>query len=109
MGAGPLPLRIEVGLFRIAQELLNNIVQHAQARQVEMQLLVTPTRARLVIEDDGQGFDPGAVPQGRFGLIGLNERAKLLGGNLRLESSSPGAGTRIEAVIPLEERRDFVS
>jgi two-component system NarL family sensor kinase len=100
-GIRPLPVRLEVGLYRIAQEALTNIARHAQARQVNLELLTTPEQIRLSIEDDGQGFDPDDVPPGRYGLIGLNERAKLLGGGLRLESGS-GAGTRIEVTIPLD-------
>jgi two-component system, NarL family, sensor kinase len=114
----PLPVRIENGLYRIAQETLTNIGRHANARYVTLALETVPERIRLVIEDDGQGFDadvvgtqahdqrerdPGGGP-GRYGLIGLNERAKLLGGTLRLESS-PGTGTRIEIQIPLGEKQ----
>jgi signal transduction histidine kinase len=51
------------------------------------------------VEDDGTGFDPAAVPSGRFGLVGMSERARLLGGTLRLESS-PGAGTVIDVTVP---------
>jgi two-component system NarL family sensor kinase len=99
-GVRPLPMRIEVGLYRIAQEALTNITRHAQARQVNLELSLTPEQIRLSIEDDGQGFDPEDAPQGRYGLVGLNERAKLLGGALRIESSL-GAGTRVEVTIPL--------
>ena len=52
------------------------------------------------MEDDGRGFDPDHVPHGSFGLIGLSERVKLLGGKLKLESS-PGEGVRVEVNIPL--------
>jgi signal transduction histidine kinase len=65
-----------------------------------MELATTPTEVRLSIEDDGQGFDPDDVPPGRYGLIGLNERARLLGGNLRLKSCS-SAGTQLEVTVPL--------
>jgi two-component system NarL family sensor kinase len=99
-GTRPLPMRIEVGLYRIAQEALTNIARHAQARQVNLELSLTPEQIRLSIEDDGQGFDPEDAPSGRYGLIGLNERTKLLGGSLRIESS-PGTGTRVEVVIPI--------
>lgn len=99
-GSRPLPVRLEVGLYRIVQEALANIARHAQARHVELGLSVTPEQIELLIEDDGQGFDPAQIPPGRFGLIGLNERVKLLGGALRLESS-PGEGARIEIEIPL--------
>ncbi len=99
-GHRPLPLRVEVGLYRIAQEALTNIAQHADARRVTLSLVMTPAQVRLRVEDDGRGFDPPQVPTGRYGLIGLNERAKLLGGTLELESS-PGVGTRVEVSVPL--------
>jgi two-component system NarL family sensor kinase len=99
-GIRPLPGRLEVGLYRIAQEALTNIARHAEAKQVTMELATTPTEVRLSLEDDGQGFDPDNVPPGRYGLIGLNERARLLGGSLRLKSYS-GAGTRVEVTVPL--------
>jgi two-component system NarL family sensor kinase len=99
-GSQPLPTRIEVGLYRIVQEGLTNIARHAGAQQVNLELAVTPAQVRLVIEDDGRGFDPEQVPAGHFGLIGLNERVKLLGGQLKLESST-GAGVRVEVLVPL--------
>jgi two-component system NarL family sensor kinase len=100
-GHRPLPVRIEMGLYRIAQEALANVTRHAGASQVMLRLVTTPGLVRLTIEDNGRGFDPARVPAGRYGLIGLNERAKLLGGTLRLDSS-PGAGTCLEVEIPLE-------
>lgn len=98
--AQPLPARVEVGLFRIAQEALNNVVQHARARRCRVLLTTTPDQARLLVADDGAGFDPGQVVAGRFGLLGLNERARLLQGELRLETS-PGEGTCVEVIVPL--------
>lgn len=99
----PLPLRVEVGLYRIAQEALNNIVRHAEARQVTVLLTVTARQIKLAIEDNGKGFDPTQIPKSSFGLIGVNERAKLLGGTFRIESS-PGAGARAEVIVPLEKK-----
>ncbi len=96
----PLPVRIEVGLYRIVQEALTNITRHAAARQVQITLVTTPEAVQCRIEDDGCGFDPESVSQGRYGLIGLNERARLLGGTLRLQSN-PGAGTQVEVTVPL--------
>lgn len=101
-GSRPLPVRIETGLYRIAQEALNNVVQHAQAEHAEVQLVSTPDEVRLVISDDGRGFDPETAPQGRFGLVGLSERARLLGAALRLETS-PGEGTRVEVILPVDK------
>ncbi len=102
-GQHPLPPRVETSLYRIAQEALSNIVHHAQARRVVLQLAVTPVQVRLTIADDGHGFDSSQIPKGRYGLIGLNERVHLLGGKLQLESG-PGAGSRIEVTIPLEHK-----
>jgi two-component system NarL family sensor kinase len=102
-GERPLPLRVEASLYRIAQEALNNVIRHAQARTLKIELGIVPTQVRLIIADDGRGFDPAAMPQGRFGLVGLNERVHLLGGTLKLESN-PGAGTRVEVTIPLERK-----
>jgi two-component system NarL family sensor kinase len=99
-GSRPLPLRVEVGLYRIVQEGLTNIARHAGAKRVDLELNLTPEQVQLSVEDDGQGFDPTQVSQGHFGLIGLNERVKLLGGRLQLESS-PGAGVRVAVTIPL--------
>jgi two-component system NarL family sensor kinase len=102
-GQHPLPARIETSLYRIAQEALANIVQHAQARNASVHLTTTPESVALVIEDDGQGFDPGHLPPERFGLVGANERARLLGGSLKV-TSSPGRGTRVEVKVPLWTR-----
>ena len=99
-GSRPLPVRAEVGLYRIAQEALTNITRHAQAQHVNLDLAITPEQIQLTIEDDGQGFDPGQIPEGSFGLLGLNERIKLLAGQLHIESS-PGQGVRVNVVIPL--------
>ena len=101
VGARPLPSRVEVGLYRIAQEALANARQHANARQVRLELEITPVAATLRIADDGRGFAPEPLSGERFGLVGLGERARLLGGRLDIESE-PGQGTRIAAVIPLE-------
>ncbi len=100
----PLPVRIEVGLYRILQESLTNIGRHAYAQHVTVQLVMVPGALRLVIEDDGRGFDPECVPEGHFGLVGMNERARLLGGCLEL-CSCPGDGTRVEVSVPLEVRQ----
>ena len=100
-GLRPLPLRVEVDVYRIAQEAVTNVLRHAAARQVEVRLVLQPDQVRLTIADDGRGFDSARIPKDRFGLIGLNERARLLDGKLQLHSS-PGAGTRLEVSVPLE-------
>lgn len=97
----PLPVRLEVGLYRILQEALTNIGRHAHARHVTVQLVLHPEHIELIVADDGRGFETAAVGGDRYGLVGMNERAKLLGGTLAI-SSAPGAGTRLNVVIPLE-------
>lgn len=96
----PLPVRIETGIYRIIQEALTNIHKHASAREVNLQLDITPDRVNLTIKDDGKGFDPDQISPGHFGLIGLRERTKLLGGQLTLQSN-PGRGTLLEVSFPL--------
>ncbi|MFQ5795982.1 MAG: histidine kinase [Candidatus Bipolaricaulia bacterium] len=99
-GNRSLPTRIEMGLYRIAQEALTNVVRHAHANHVTVQLVATPDQIKLKVEDDGRGFDSSRIPKDRYGLMGLNERAKLLGGTLKLKSS-PDAGTCLEVIVPL--------
>ncbi len=97
----PLTLRVEIGVYRIVQEALTNVLKHAQAQQVCIQMTVLPEHLELSVTDDGCGFDPTAIAAGRYGLIGINERVKLLGGTV-VVMSSPGEGTQLEATIPLE-------
>ena len=98
----PLPVRLEGGVYRITQEALANVEQHAGAQQVKVQLAVTPGSLELAIEDNGRGFRPEAMPEGRYGLIGINERVRLMGGKLDLQST-PRAGTHLKITIPLEQ------
>ncbi len=97
-----LPPRVESALYRVAQEALTNVVRHARAHTVTLKLRVDAHAARLHVHDDGRGFDPDNVRPGRFGLIGMNERVKLLGGQLTI-TSAPEGGACIEAVIPLAD------
>ncbi len=96
----PLPARVEAGLYRVAQEALTNIVRHARARRATVRWLTTPKYTQLIIEDDGAGFDVAQIPADRHGLIGMQERAHLLGGTLHLHSQ-PRRGTQIQVTIPL--------
>src|ERR671933_579794 len=99
-GGRPLPPNVEVGLYRICQEALTNVARHAEAERVTVQLIATPEQVRLAVEDDGRGFDTSEV-SGHHGLVGMNERAKMLGGSFDVQSS-PGAGTRVQVTVPLE-------
>jgi two-component system NarL family sensor kinase len=103
MGSGrPIPMRVAVGLYRIAQEAINNVRQHANATMLEVELMLLPDRVQMIVRDDGVGFDPSNIPEGHFGLVGLNERAKLLGGQVCI-SSTPGMGTIIDVTVPLDK------
>jgi PAS domain S-box-containing protein len=94
-----LPLAIEEVLYRIAQEALHNVVKHAGARQVRVEIGQTGQGVRLRIQDDGKGFDPAAVPDGHLGLAGMRARADRIGARLGCQSE-PGKGTTIEVVVP---------
>ena len=99
-----LPHHIETAVFRIVQEALTNILKHAQAHRAGIEIAVTPQDVRAAITDDGRGFDLSHVTtrrEGGMGLLGMRERAELLGGTLRMESRE-GGGTRVEAVIPVQ-------
>ena len=89
----------EQTLFRIADEALRNVEQHAAAGTVLVALAQAPDGVRLEIADDGLGFDPATTLPERFGLLGMSERAALIGAQLRIESA-PGAGTRINIWLP---------
>jgi signal transduction histidine kinase len=94
-----LPLPIEEVLYRVAQEALHNVVKHAAARQVRVDVGRTGHGVRLRIEDDGKGFDPGAVPSGHLGLAGMRARADKIGATFSCRSE-PGKGTTIELRVP---------
>jgi two-component system NarL family sensor kinase len=96
-----LPLRTESELFRIAQEALTNVRKHAHAREVELALRRRGRVISLSVRDNGNGFSqrPGARRPDSHGLVGMRERAKLLGGRLQV-SSAAGKGTRVTARVP---------
>jgi signal transduction histidine kinase len=100
-GSERLPLEVETGLYRIAQEALNNILKHAQAHEVSVRLNYLAPEARVVLEirDDGQGFEMfNGAGKGRFGLQTMRERATLLGGTLQI-TSQPGEGTQVKVEV----------
>lgn len=98
-----LPLEVEVALFRIAQEALSNVDKHSGASRATVTVAFDGTRVALAVADDGQGF---AAPDhlgdlasdGRLGLLGMQERAELVGGNFRI-SSSPVQGTTVTVEV----------
>jgi signal transduction histidine kinase len=99
-----LPEVVEENLLRIGQEALTNVIKHSQATLVKIQLDFQPQQAVLQVADNGIGFVPeNAVgpADGHFGLLGMSERAKRLGGHLELVSA-PGKGTTVRVIIPSE-------
>jgi two-component system, NarL family, sensor kinase len=100
-----LPDHIELALYRIAQECLQNVVKHARAGAARLTFAVDDGTARLEIVDNGVGFDTfehplGSDEMGGYGLLSMAERAEIVGGRLNIRSR-PGAGTAVTATIPL--------
>jgi len=93
-GECELPPEVQVALYRIAQEALNNVVKYARASQVGINLRLQPGSVRLSIMDDGVGFDPAAVPPNHLGLRIMRERAEAIGARLSIYSE-PDVGTQV--------------
>ena len=104
-----LPAEIEAGAYRIVQEALNNVSRHSSASSCTVSLNIGDGALHLVIDDNGRGLDNPADQSMRrgLGLIGMRERAQVLGGSLRIESP-PGGGVRLSVTLPLARsaRRD---
>jgi signal transduction histidine kinase len=90
----PVPPEVQIALYRIAQEALNNTGKHAAATHAELHLRWRPDGINVRITDNGRGFDPRATPPGHLGMGIMQERARAIGARLRVESR-PGNGTRI--------------
>lgn len=100
-----LPFEMEIAVFRAVQEAINNIVRHAQAEKVLIEVAVNRRVLEVDIEDDGLGFDVASVggpsPSGRgLGILGMHERMDLIGGTSKV-TSSPGNGTQVSLRVPL--------
>ncbi|HXA16727.1 MAG TPA: PAS domain S-box protein [Thermoanaerobaculia bacterium] len=100
-----LPAAVEMTSFRVAQEALTNVIRHAQAHLVEVELSKANGALQLVVRDDGRGFDVAAarklaIEGGSQGLLSMQERATLAGGDLEIDSA-PGRGTWVRARLPL--------
>jgi nitrate/nitrite-specific signal transduction histidine kinase len=96
---GGLAPEVQVALYRIAQEALNNVARHAQASRVEVQVAFGAAGVLLEIADDGRGFEDGAGRPDSFGLSIMHERAAKIGAELQIESN-PGQGTRVSVLVP---------
>jgi len=97
----------EISIYRIVQEWLNNVVKHARAQKARMVVRREDGLIRMILEDDGVGFDYDAVMKrssAGLGLANLAERARLLGGTLKIETA-PGKGTRLSVELPNRRRQ----
>lgn len=94
------PADVQIALYRITQEALNNIVKHAAATQVRVLLEGSSHQLTLQIEDNGRGFDPGTIPAEHFGVAIMRERAEAVGAVLQIDSN-PGEGTCLTLHTPL--------
>ncbi len=112
--ASRLPGRIEVTLYRIAQEAITNIMRHAEATRASVVLLARDHEASLIVEDNGKGFEPASVEKRigsgqdrhpHLGLIGMKERAALVGGDFAVDSQ-PGKGTTVRIRIPIPAQQE---
>jgi signal transduction histidine kinase len=97
-----LPPILENAIYRIVHEALTNACQHSGSEKVDVSLLQEGDLLRLEVQDWGVGFDPEAVDEDRFGLEGIKERTRLLGGECSIESE-PGEGTCVRVVLPILE------
>jgi two-component system sensor histidine kinase UhpB len=103
------PRQIELLLFRVIQEAITNIARHAQARTARIRLEATASAIKVLVEDDGKGFEAQKAlgreeaDVGAWGLRGMRERLALIGGSLHIDSQ-PGKGTRISMEIPWKEK-----
>ena len=102
--SGRLPAKIEETLYGVAREALNNILKHAKASRISVLLGPSDTGVFLEVIDDGVGFDPAtAGNRGGFGLIGMEERARKLGGHVVVRSRPErGSRVRVELPVPLD-------
>lgn len=101
-----LPDAKAVGLFRVLQEALTNIMRHAGAQSVEVRLSRDADSLRMIVSDDGCGFREEQVTRGQsFGLVGMRERVLMLGGRLEIDSR-PGEGTTLDVSIAMDKQEE---
>ncbi|HRQ24677.1 MAG TPA: sensor histidine kinase, partial [Anaerolineales bacterium] len=104
-GEGVLPADVQVAIYRVSQEALNNVAKHAAAKNVEISLQHEETGIELTIRDDGKGFDPDRIDSGHYGLSMMRERAEGAGAQLAI-TSQPGKGTELTIRWRTVERKE---
>lgn len=97
-----LPATMELAIFRVVQEALDNVREHARASQVQVSLELSPDRLTVTVVDNGMGFDASqpVAPGRRLGMVTMRDRAELLGGNLQV-FSQPGQGVQVVLAAPV--------
>jgi signal transduction histidine kinase len=101
-----LDQRVAIALYRMVQEALTNVARHARATEVTIDLRAEGDSLLLSVVDDGVGLAEGALQRnGSFGLLGLRERAHMLGGEVQV-SAEPGGGTRLAVRVPAQPQQD---
>ncbi|MGB8853519.1 MAG: PAS domain-containing protein [Pirellulales bacterium] len=103
-----IPPGLQTTAYRIVQESLSNVRKYSGSSSVEVGMRRTDDTVELHVADQGRGFDPQAAGRQGFGLVGMNERVRLAGGECRIESA-PGTGARIDVRLPLADRNGAAS
>ena len=93
--------KMEVALFRLIQESVQNALKHAEPKEIQVKLEVNLHRVIAIIKDDGIGFDPSVKKEGSFGIRGMKERVELLEGKLAIQSEK-GVGTKVIIDVPIK-------
>ena len=88
-------------IFRVIQESLTNVARHAQASRVDIHLECSTEHVLIKVADNGKGFDPGQLPKGTLGMLGMHERGHMLGGTVTIDST-PGQGACVQVCIPFQ-------
>jgi PAS domain S-box-containing protein len=102
---GRLPSILENAIYRIVQEALTNACKHSKSEKVTVSMTQEGEDVQLEVRDWGIGFDPESVEEGHFGLEGIRQRVRLLGGRLTIETT-PGSGALVRVVVPILERQN---
>ena len=92
----------ELAVYRVVQEALTNAIKHAEANRIEIDLMESNSSIVATVRDDGCGFDVDAYVEKGLGLGGMRERARLLGGELKIDSAAGRGGTEVALRLPLE-------
>lgn len=96
---------LEVALFRLVQEAVQNALKHANASQIIVKVQLLQERVLLIVSDDGLGFDQSEKKEGSFGIMGMKERVNMLKGQFTIESAK-GKGTKLMFSVPVELKQE---